>query len=84
MEQKNNQNNTQEKLLYSVSEFAKLLGIGETLASAIVNSGLIPYLKLGGRKIRRKSVEKFLDEYDGYDLTNLSNIHPIRNEQKGA
>ena len=84
MDQKYNQKNTKEKLLYSVPEFAKLLGIGETLASAIVNSGLIQYLNLGGRKIRRESVEKFLDEYDGYDLSNLSNIRPIRNEQKGA
>ena len=67
-------NNKEEKLLYTVKETAYVLGCNVHLVYNLVNKGLLPALKLGSLKIRKTSIEKFLDEYDGMDLTNLDNI----------
>ena len=66
--------NKEEKLLYTVKETAYILGCNVHLVYNLVNKGLLPALKLGSLKIRKTSIEKFLDEYDGKDLTNLDNI----------
>ena len=69
-----NKHNKEEKLLYTVKETAYVLGCNVHLVYNLVNKGLLPALKLGSLKIRKTSIEKFLDEYDGKDLTNLDNI----------
>ena len=66
--------NKEEKLLYTVKEAAYVLGCNVHLVYNLVNKGLLPALKLGSLKIRKASIEKFLDKYDGMDLTNLDNI----------
>ena len=66
--------NKEEKLLYTVKETAYILGCNVHLVYNLVNKGLLPALKLGSLKIRKASIEKFLDKYDGMDLTNLDNI----------
>ena len=66
--------NKEEKLLYTVKETAYVLGCNVHLVYNLVNKGLLPALKLGSLKIRKASIEKFLDKYDGMDLTNLDNI----------
>ena len=66
--------NKEEKLLYTVKETAYVLGCNVHLVYNLVNKGLLPALKLGSLKIRKSSIEKFLDKYDGMDLTNLDNI----------
>ena len=70
----NNTYNKEEKLLYTVKEAAYVLGCNVHLVYNLVNKGLLPALKLGSLKIRKTSIEKFLDKYDGMDLTNLDNI----------
>ena len=69
-----NTHNKEEKLLYTVKEAAYVLGCNVHLVYNLVNKGLLPALKLGSLKIRKASIEKFLDKYDGMDLTNLDNI----------
>ena len=66
--------NKEERLLYTVKETAYILGCNVHLVYNLVNKGLLPALKLGSLKIRKASIEKFLDKYDGMDLTNLDNI----------
>ena len=34
-------------------------------------------MKLGSYKVRVSEVERFLKEYEGYDLTDLENIKPL-------
>ncbi len=34
-------------------------------------------MKLGSLKCSRKALDEFLRKYEGYDLTDLSNIKPI-------
>lgn len=61
-------------ILYTVSEAAKILKIGKNLMYELVKARIIPVLKLGSYKIRKSSLERFVEEYEGYDFSNLSNI----------
>ena len=74
VQENNNTYNKEEKLLYTVKEAAYVLGCNVHLVYNLVNKGLLPALKLGSLKIRKTSIEKFLDKYDGMDLTILDNI----------
>ncbi|MGM9649664.1 MAG: helix-turn-helix domain-containing protein [Butyricicoccaceae bacterium] len=63
--------------LLTVKQTKEVLKIGENRVYDLLNSGLIPYLKLGGYKVRRSSLELFMKEYEGCDLTDLTNIKKI-------
>ncbi len=39
----------------------------------LMNKGYLEYLVLGHRKVRRKTLEAFLEKYEGYDLSDLYN-----------
>ena len=60
--------------LYSVKEASALLGIGQNRMYNLIKSGVISVLKVGGIKIRAQSLERFLEEYDGCDLTDPDHI----------
>lgn len=62
------------KLLYTVKETASILGCNIHLVYDLVNKGLLPAMKLGSLKIRLKSIEEFLEKYNGKDLSDLDNI----------
>lgn len=70
-------NQAEVKRLYSVIEVSKILGIGKAKVYELINSGQLSALKLGGLKVRSKSLDEFLDKYDGYDLTNMNNIKKV-------
>lgn len=63
-----------DKMLYSVSEASQALGVNNHLVYELINKGLLPAMKLGTKKIRKKSLEEFLEKYEGMDLSNLDNI----------
>ena len=53
----------EDKLVYSVTEIAKLLDIGRSTAYELVRSGTIPSLKLGRRIVIPKlALSRFLAE----------------------
>lgn len=66
------QNN--ERVLYTIKEVSTLLHINAGFAYELVNSGLLPALKLGSLKVRKAALEDFLAKYEGYDLSELDNI----------
>lgn len=41
---------------------------------------MLPALKLGSLKIRKSSLEKFLEEYEGMDISDVNNIKPLNIE----
>lgn len=57
--------------LLTVEEVAKLIKTSKNTVYDLMNRGLLDYLVLGRRKVRRYTLEKFLEEYDGYDLSDL-------------
>jgi excisionase family DNA binding protein len=63
-----------EDVLYTVSETAKLLKCNTNYVYTLINTGLLPALKLGSMKVTRSSLLKFLEQYTGKDLTDPNNI----------
>ncbi|RHP46878.1 helix-turn-helix domain-containing protein [Clostridium sp. AF32-12BH] len=66
--------NKEEKLLYTVKEVSQLLGINVHLVYDLIKAGLLPAMKLGSLKVRKESLEAFVEKYDGMDLSDLNNI----------
>ena len=55
-------------MLYTVKEVAKRLKCNTTSVYTLINLGLLRAIKLGSKKVRDKSLEEFLDKYDGMDM----------------
>lgn len=60
--------------LYTVADVAKILKVGKNRVYSLIRSGVLPALNLGGLKIRKITLCKFLEDYDGYNLTDENNI----------
>ena len=69
-----------ENVLYTVSEVAKLLKTNVNYVYTLIKKGYLPALKLGCYKIRKISVDDFLQKYEGKDLTNLDAIKDLEVE----
>lgn len=63
--------------LYTVVEVSKILRIGKNRVYELIKGGYLPALKLGGLKVRKETLCKFLKEYEGFDLTDLTNIKKL-------
>lgn len=64
-------------MLYTVKEVAQILHTNPTYVYKLINTGLLPALKLGSYKVRHETLNKFLANYEGYDLSDLNNITKI-------
>lgn len=69
-----------EDLLYTVKEVSTLLKTNSSYVYSLINSGLLPGLKLGSMKIRKQALHDFLEKYEGKDVTNPEHICDL---QKG-
>lgn len=66
--EKDTQPTAQEKLSYSLSEVAKLTGLGRTKIYQELNSGRLSGVKLGRRTlVTRESLESWLAALDSYN-----------------
>nr|WP_308742070.1 helix-turn-helix domain-containing protein [uncultured Anaerocolumna sp.] len=59
-----------EDILLTVKEVAKLLKTSPDYVHKLRKSGVLPFLKIGQYKVRKVSLEKFLEQYEGKDITN--------------
>lgn len=66
--------------LLTVKEVSKILKINVHRVYDLVRTGMLPALKLGSLKIRKSSLEKFLEEYEGMDISDVNNIKPLNIE----
>lgn len=74
------QNNTSvksERILYTVKEVSQIMHTNPSYVYQLINAGLLPVLKLGSYKVRHIALMKFLDEYEGYDLSDSKKIEKI-------
>lgn len=63
--------------LLTTSEVAKLLKCNRNFVGDLLKSGLLPYIVLGSRKVRRKALEEFMQKYEGWDITDPYNPKEI-------
>ena len=69
--------------LLTVPDVMAILKTSKNMVYSLLNSGRLPFLKLGDRKVRRLDLEKFLEEYSGYDLSDLNNPKKIARATAG-
>lgn len=67
-----------EEMLYTVAETAKILKTNTSYIYSLIKLGYLPAIKLGSYKIRSSTLEKFLQEYENKDLTDLTNIKELK------
>lgn len=63
--------------LLTVKEVSKILKVNVHKVYDLIRVGMLPALKLGSLKIRKSSLEKFLDEYEGMDISDVNNIKSL-------
>ena len=68
-----------DDMLYTVAEVAKILKTNTDYVYKLQRTGLLRFLKLGRLKCRRATLEAFLAQYDGMDITDPENIVPLEN-----
>lgn len=49
------------EMLYTVTEVAKLLKVNRTFVYELINRGELPAVKVGSLKIRKQTLEKYLE-----------------------
>ena len=66
--------------LLTVKDVAKIMKTNVNYVYSLIKKGYLPALKLGSLKIRKVSVDEFLEKYEGKDLTNLDVIKNLEVE----
>lgn len=74
-----------EILIYTVQEVAKILHSSPNYIYLLIDKGYLPAIKLGSIKILKSTLEKFLLENEGRDLSNINDIKkiPTNNSNEG-
>lgn len=65
------------ELVYTVSEVSKILKVNKNSIYELIGSGILKSIKFNSYKVTAKSLNDFLDKYDGYDLSDLTDIKLI-------
>ena len=68
---------TTPDVLYTVKEVAELLKTNVDYVHKLRKAGLLPFLKIGQYKVRKQSLEIFLETYEGKDLTDPFNVKEL-------
>ncbi|WP_304683080.1 helix-turn-helix domain-containing protein [uncultured Clostridium sp.] len=71
-----------EKLIYTVQEVAKILHSSPNYIYSLIEKGYLPAIKLSSIKILKSTLEKFLIENEGNDLSDINNIRKIKTEKE--
>lgn len=72
--------------LLTVKEVSEVLKTNVTYVHKLRKAGLLPFLKIGCYKCRSEALSDFLARYEGYDLTDPSEIRRMEsnNESQGT
>lgn len=66
-----------ETMIYTVKEVAKLLHCSPNYIYELIEKGYLPAIKLGSIKILKNTLDKFLTENQGKDLSDINNIKEL-------
>ncbi len=69
-----------EKLLFTVPEAAKILGIGKNKMYDLIHSKNIRVLKLAGLKITKYELENFVQKNINKDFSDMNNVKAVEEE----
>ena len=71
-----------EEMLYTVNEVAEILKTNVDYVYKLQRSGMLRFMKLGRLKCRKKTLEEFLERYDGCDITDPGNVRTLEGVQQ--
>lgn len=63
--------------IYTVQEVAKMLHSSPNYIYSLIEKGYLPAIKLGSIKILKSTLEKFLKENEGNDLSDINSIKKL-------
>lgn len=66
-----------EEMLYTVPEVAQILKCNDEQVHKLRKAGILKFIKIGRLKCRKLTLEKFLEKYDGCDITDPFNIKEV-------
>ncbi len=70
--------------LLTVKEVAKVLKVSLNYANHLVQTGIIPGLRMNGMKVRRRALEAWMAAMEGQDLADPARPVPIQRPEKSA
>lgn len=65
-----------------MKEVSEILKTNVTYVHRLRKAGLLPCLKLGTYKVRKETLDAFLENYEGYDLTDPDHIKLMKEGEK--
>jgi len=67
----------EERLIYTVQEVASILHSSPNYIYELIKKGYLPAIKLGSLKVLKTTLERFLIQNEGKDLSDLNNIRKV-------
>ena len=67
----------EEKMIYTTHEVAKILHSSPNYIYELIRKGYLPAIKLGSLKVLKTTLERFLIQNEGKDLSDLNNIRKV-------
>ena len=67
----------EERLIYTVQEVASILHSSPNYIYELIKKGYLPAIKLGSLKVLKSTLERFLIQNEGKDLSDLNNIRKV-------
>ena len=67
----------EDRLIYTVQEVASILHSSPNYIYELIRKGYLPAIKLGSLKVLKSTLERFLIQNEGKDLSNLNDIKKI-------
>ena len=66
-----------DKLVYTVHEVSSILHSSPNYIYELIRKGYLPAIKLGSLKVLKTTLERFLIQNEGKDLSDLNNIRKV-------
>jgi len=66
-----------ETMIYTVKEIAKILHTSPNYVYKLIDKGYLPAIRLGSIKVLKSSLDKFLEENEGNDLSDVNDIKKL-------
>ena len=66
-----------DRLIYTVQEVASILHSSPNYIYELMRKGYLPAIKLGSLKVLKSTLERFLIQNEGKDLSDLNDIKKI-------
>ena len=66
-----------ETIVYTVKEIAKILHTSPNYIYKLIDKGYLPAIRLGSIKVLKSSLDKFLEENEGNDLSDVNDIKKL-------